>query len=140
MNKPLAFLKRDLLIEASYRFSFVFQVASVLFTVASYYFLARFIGSSVVPGLDAYGGDYFAFVLIGVALYDYLGTSLNAFSRSIRESQLTGTLEALLSTQTSLPTVILSSSAYPFLWTSLGVVASGCSGYSSLRGTGPRPH
>ncbi len=122
MNKPLAFLKRDLLIEASYRFSFVFQVTSVLFTVASYYFLARFIGSSVVPGLDAYGGDYFAFVLIGVALYDYLGTSLDAFSRSIRESQLAGTLEALLSTQTSLPTVILSSSAYPFLWTSVGVV------------------
>ena len=122
MRKPLAFLKRDLLIEVSYSVSFVFQLASVLLSIASYYFLARFIGSALAPGLDAYGGDYFAFVLIGVALHDYLGTSLDAFSRSIRESQLAGTLEALLSTQTSLPTVILSSSAYPFLWTSLGVV------------------
>ncbi len=57
-----------------------------------------------------------------MALHDYLATSLDAFSRSIRESQLAGTLEALLSTQTSLPTIILSSSTYPFLWTSLGVV------------------
>ena len=122
MKKPLAFLKRDLLIDVSYRFSFVFQVASVLLSTASYYFLSRFIGSSLIPGLDAYGGDYFAFVLIGVALYDYLATSLEAFSRTIRESQLAGTLEALLSTQTSLPTVILSSSAYPFLWTSFDVV------------------
>lgn len=122
MRKPLAFLKRDLLIEVSYRFSFVFQVVSILLSIASYYFLARFIGSSLIPGLDAYGGDYFAFVLIGVAMYDYLATSLDAFSRSIRESQLAGTMEALLSTQTSLSTVILSSSAYPFLWTSFGVV------------------
>ncbi len=55
-------------------------------------------------------------------MHDYLSTSLNAFSRIIRESQLAGTLEALLSTQTSLPTIILSSAAYPFLWTSLSVV------------------
>ena len=122
MKKPLAFLKRDLLIEMSYRFSFVFQMASVLLSVASYYFLARFIGNALIPGLDAYGGDYFAFVLIGVALHDYLATSLNAFSRSIREAQLAGTLEALLSTPTSLPTIILSSAAYPFLWTSFSVV------------------
>lgn len=122
MNKPLAFVKRDLLIEASYRFSFVFQVGSVLLSIASYYFLARFIGSVSVPGLDVYGGDYFAFVLIGVALHGYFVTSLDAFSRSIRESQLAGTLEALLSTQTSLPTIILSSAAYPLLWTSFGVI------------------
>ncbi|MDD5559565.1 ABC transporter permease [Candidatus Methylomirabilis sp.] len=122
MNKPLAFLKRDLLIEASYRFSFLIQIVSVLFSIASYYFLARFIGGWAVPGLDVYGGDYFTFVLVGVALHDYLATSLDAFSRSIRESQLAGTLEALMSTQTSVPTIILLSAAYPFLWTSLTVV------------------
>jgi len=122
MKKLLAFLKRDLLIEVSYRFSFVFQVASIFLSIATYYFLARFVGSSLVLGLDAYGGDYFAFALIGVALHDYLATSLDAFSRSIRESQLAGTLEALLSTQTSLATIILSSSVYRFLWTSFGVI------------------
>jgi len=122
MKKFLAFLKRDLLTEVSYRFSFVFQVTAVFLSTASYYFLARFIGNAAVPGLDAYGGDYFSFVLIGVALHEYLATSLNAFSRGIRESQLAGTLEALLSTQTSLPTIILSSAAYPFLWTSVTVL------------------
>ena len=122
MNKLLAFVKRDLLIELSYRFGFGFQIASIALSVTGYYFLARFIGASVVPGLDAYGGDYFAFVLIGVALQNYLATSLDAFSRTIRESQLAGTLEALLSTQTSLATIIVSSAAYRFLWTSFGVV------------------
>ena len=122
MRKLLAFLKRDFLVEVSYRFAFVFQGVSILFTLASYYFLARFIGGLAVPGLERYGGDYFAFVLIDVALYDYLATSLFAFSRTIRESQLAGTMEALLCTQTSLPTVILSSAAYPFLSTTLSIV------------------
>jgi len=122
MNKPLAFVKRDLLVEVSYRFPFLFQMAWTLLSISSYFFLARFIGSSTVPALDAYGGDYFAFVVIGVALHDYLTTALDAFARSIRDSQVAGTLEALLATQTSLPTIILSSAAYPFLWRSFNVV------------------
>jgi ABC-2 type transport system permease protein len=122
MNKLLAFLKRDLLVEVSYRFAFVFQVAWTLLSIASYSFLARFIGRSTLPALDAYGGDYFAFVVIGVALHDYLTTALDAFSRSIRDAQLAGTLEALLATQTSLPTIIFASAAYPFLWRSFNVV------------------
>ena len=122
MQKLLAFLKRDLVTEVSYRFSFLFRLLSVFSSVASYYFLARFIGNSSIPELNAYGGDYFAFVLVGVALSDYLSTSLDAFSRTIRDSQLTGTLESLLSTQTSLSTIILCSAVYPFVWTSFHVL------------------
>lgn len=122
MRKVLAFAKRDLQIEASYRFYFASQVVSIALSIASYYFLARFVGPPLSPLLRDYGGDYFAFILIGVALNDYLTTSLNAFSRSIRESQLAGTLEALLTTRTSLSTIIVSSAVYPFLWTSLNVL------------------
>src|SRR5262245_8732871 len=93
-----------------------------LLSIAPYYFLGRFVGERVVPGLEGHREDYFAFVLIGVALQDFLSTSLDAFARNIRESQLTGTLEAVLGTQTSLFTVILSSAIYPFLWTSFTVV------------------
>lgn len=122
MRKVIAFVRRDLQIEASYRFYFSSQVVSIALSVASYYFLARFVGGSLNPALTEYGGDYFAFLLIGVSLNDYLATSLNAFSRSIRESQLAGTIEALLTTQTTLSTIIVASAVYPFLWTSLNVI------------------
>ena len=121
VRKPLAFLMRDIRIESSYHFSFAFQIVTIFLSVVSYYFLARFVEGRVISELDLYGGDYFAFILIGVALHNYLTTSLHAFSRSIRESQVAGTLEALVSTQTSLPTILLSSSLYPFVWTSCGV-------------------
>lgn len=122
MKKLWAFLKRDFLIETSYRFSMVLQVGSIIFTIASYYYMARFVGGSRFSGGNVRAEDYFAFVLIGVAVHEYLTTSLDAFSRAIRESQVAGTLGALLSTQTSLVAVILLSAAYPFLWTSFVVV------------------
>jgi len=121
MKKLWAFLKRDFLIETSYRFSMILQVSSVIFTVASYYYLARFVGGSQFSAGKVGAEDYFAFVLIGVAVHEYLTTSLDAFSRAIRESQVAGTLGALLSTQTSLAAIILLSAAYPLLWTSFVV-------------------
>jgi ABC-2 type transport system permease protein len=123
VRKLAAFLRRDFRIETSYRFAFVLQWTWILLSTCSYYYLARFIGKSVLPGtLDAYGGDYFAFVLVGVALDHYHGTSLDAFSRSIRDSQLDGTLEALLATQTSLSTIIILTPAYRFVMTTVGVL------------------
>jgi len=88
MKKLWAFLKRDFLIETSYRFSMILQVSSVIFTVASYYYLARFVGGSQFSAGKVGAEDYFAFVLIGVAVHEYLTTSLDAFSRAIRESQV----------------------------------------------------
>ena len=123
MRKLAAFLKRDWITETSYQFSFFLQVAWALLSLGSYYFLARFIGNAMgTDPLSAYGGDYFSFVLIGVALSDFQLTSMDAFSRNLRESQLAGTLEALLSTRTSLAAIILYSTAYRFLWTSLWIV------------------
>jgi ABC-2 type transport system permease protein len=122
MKKLWAFLKRDFLIETSYRFSTLLQMGSIVFTVTSYYYLARFVGASGFSGENLGAQGYFAFVLIGVAVHEYLTTSLEAFSRGIRESQLTGTLGALLSTQTSLAAIILLSAAYPLVWTSVVVM------------------
>ncbi len=122
MKKLWAFIKRDFLIETSYRFSTLLQIGSIVFTVASYYYLARFVGAAKPAGDNPGAQGYFAFVLIGVAVHEYLTTSLDAFSRGIRESQLAGTLGALLSTQTSLTAVILLSAAYPLVWTTFVVM------------------
>ena len=48
--------------------------------VASYYYMARFVGGSRFSGGNVRAEDYFAFVLIGVAVHEYLTTSLDAFS------------------------------------------------------------
>jgi ABC-2 type transport system permease protein len=111
----LAYFRRDLQIALSYRAAFAFQVADVVLTAGAFYFLARLVGPDPAA-LAPYGGNYFAFVLIGMALTTYFTFSLGAFTQQIREGQLSGTLEATLLSPTGLPTALLAMYLYPFLW------------------------
>jgi ABC-2 type transport system permease protein len=118
---PWAFLKRDFRVEISYRFSFFLQFFNVFFSIALFYFLASFMGEAAAPYLEPYGGDYFAFVLIGIAFAGYFGVGLSSFADSLRQAQTTGTLEAMLTTPTSLSTIIISSSLWSYLMTTFRV-------------------
>ena len=120
--KPLTFLHKDFINEASYKFSFIIQFLGIFFSALVFFFLSKLIGDSVSTYLKPYGGDYFSFVLIGIAFANYLQVSLRSFSSCIRDSQILGTLEALLVTQTSIPTIIFSSSLYSFVLASFRVV------------------
>lgn len=121
-RKPLAFIRRDFIEEASYKLAFLMRLGSIFLSSLTFFFLSKLIGKGSLPYLKPYGGDYFSFVLIGIALSGYLQMALSGFSRSMREAQLKGTLEAVLLTRTSISAIILCSSLYAFMWTSLTVV------------------
>jgi ABC-2 type transport system permease protein len=123
MSTALAFLRRDFSIQLSYRIAFLLQILGIFFGVASFYFLSRLFGSALVPQLEQYGGDYFSFVLIGLAFNSYMGLSLSSFASSIREGQMTGTLEIMLLSPTRLSAILFSSSIWDYLMTTLNVVA-----------------
>lgn len=122
LNKPLAFVYKDFINETSYKFAFIIQILGIFFSALVFFFLSKLLGDSVSPYLKPYGGDYFSFVLIGIAFANYLQVSLSSFSSCIRNAQMLGTLEALLVTQTEIPTIILSSSIYSFVLTSFRVI------------------
>ena len=122
LSKPLAFLKKDFLEDVSYRFAFVFKLLSIFFRVIIFFFIARLFGGAIAPHLKPFGGDYFSFVIIGIAFSDYLHVSLTGFSANIRSQQLMGTLEAVLVTPTKISTIVLSSSLYSFVFSSVRVL------------------
>jgi ABC-2 type transport system permease protein len=122
-HKPLAFIKKDFIAAASYKLSFLMQLLNIFLSVAVFFFVSKLFGTAIIPHLAPYGGDYFSFVLIGVAFSDYLGIALEGMAGTIRGGQVMGTLEALLVTPTGIPTIIISSSLYNFIWTSIRVVA-----------------
>ena len=121
--KPLIFIWRDMLQRLSYRLSLVLGMGGTVLSVAIFYYLGRLLQVRGSPHLLPYGGEYFPFVLIGVAFSRYLGTALAAFSSTIRSGQMMGTLEAILVTPTRLSTVLLASSLWPFLATTGSVFA-----------------
>lgn len=122
MAAARAFFKRDLSLALSYRLSFLMQMASIFFSVAMFYFLAQLFGTALVPQLEEYGGDYFSFVLIGLAFSGYMGLSLSGFAQSIREGQVMGTLEIMLLSPTRLSAILLSSSLWSYMLTTVRVL------------------
>lgn len=124
LRTTMAFLRRDFRMEVSYRFSFALQFFGIFFSVFMFYYLSRLLSQAVntIPQLEPYGGDYFAFVLIGIAFAGYFGVGLSAFASSMRQAQTTGTLEAMLMTPTSISAIILSSSLWTYLMTTVRVL------------------
>ena len=122
LYKLYAIFKRDFLIAISYRFKFVLQIFGILFSTLMFYFMAKLVGNGMENQLAPYGGNYFAFVLIGIAFGDFLTLSLGGFSSEIRNAQLLGTLESLLVTPTSIATILFSSCLYNFAFTSTRIL------------------
>ncbi|RMF45860.1 MAG: ABC transporter ATP-binding protein/permease, partial [Anaerolineae bacterium] len=113
----LAFLRRDWQIERSYRLAFLLQLARMAFSVGVFYFLGELVNLMQFESLQAYGGDYFAFVLVGLAMSGYFGTALTGVTKSIRREQMLGTLEAVLTTPVRLESVIFGSVLWDYLFT-----------------------
>ncbi len=119
-----AFVRRDAIDATSYKLVLVRELASLVSTLLSVYFLSRLIdgggatraGSVSAQSLVRYGGDYFEFALIGTALGDYVATSLSGMSRGLRIAQTLGTLEAMLATSAPRWTIAVGSAAYRQLW------------------------
>jgi ABC-2 type transport system permease protein len=122
MSVITSFLKRDFSLALSYRLSFCMQLLGIFFSVTSFYFLSRLFGNALVPQLSKYGGDYFSFILIGLAFSGYLGLSISGFAQSIRDGQIMGTLEIMLLSPTRLSSILLSSILWPYLFTTINVI------------------
>jgi len=122
LRKCRAFVLKDLYTDLSYRLAFLAQLVFVFFLVAAFYFFGRMFEGLQVDSLSPYGGRYFPFVLVGVAFSSYLGVAVRSFSDTIRSAQVLGTLEALLVTPTPVGQIIVMSSIYAFLATSLRVI------------------
>jgi ABC-2 type transport system permease protein len=122
LRVPWAFLVRDFREDSSYKVGFLFRVATAVINVAIYYFIASAFGSAAAPYLGSYGGNYFAFVIIGVAFSEYLAIGIGAIGESIRQGQTTGTLELMLLSPTRLVVTLLSSSLWSYVFATLRVL------------------
>jgi ABC-2 type transport system permease protein len=122
LRKCGAFIRKDWQTDVSYRVYFFAQLIFVFFMVAAFYFFGRMFEGLTIPTLTPYGGSYFPFVLVGVAFSTYLGVAVRSFAETIRNAQVVGTLEALLVTPTPVGQIIVMSSIYAFLATSLRVI------------------
>lgn len=125
-----AFVRRDVLVALSYRLQFFLQVASVLSLSITFFFLSLMMARAEahIVSLGKYGGRYFGFVLVGLAFSTFLDGTLRTFGFVIRQAQMTGTLEAMLTTRARIGSIVAGSALYTLMNTSLRTVMFGVFG------------
>ena len=112
LRVPVAFFRRDRLIETSYRAGFVLRLGSSVVTVLVFFFISHAFGAAMNTEIATNGAGYFAFVIVGVALSEFLSTTVGGLGGSLRESQTTGTLELMLLSPSRLSVLMTSSSLW----------------------------
>lgn len=122
MRLIAAFLVRDFYTDISYRVSFLVGIAGTVFSAFIFYFLSQLIGDRATPLLQRYQGDYFSFVIIGIAFGSYFGVGLTGFARALRQAQTTGTLESMMMTPTPVSWIIVGSAVWSYTYTTFRVL------------------
>ena len=123
MTRLSAFVRKDVLVAASYRLYFVGQLVGVASSLATLWFLSRLFQTAPPAFVARYGSaDYFAFAVVGMALLDFMWVAMGSFATRLRELQVLGTLEAILATPATAEGVVFASTAYAFGWSSLRTV------------------
>lgn len=109
------FIKRGWVTLTSYKIDFALKYLGLFVNVTIFYFLSKMMQSTANPYLSKYGGDYTAFILIGVTFHSFMSTAMQSFSSSIMREQTAGTLEFLLMSKTRLSEILIFSALWNFI-------------------------
>jgi ABC-2 type transport system permease protein len=86
-----AFLRRDVQVALSYRLPFVLDIVAALFALVAYRLVSSLVPAGRVPG------GYFSFVVLGLGLATFMGVAVTGLGGTLRQEQVQGTLEDILS-------------------------------------------
>jgi len=122
LQKVWAYIKKEFLIEMSYKFAMMFSLLGISTTIATYFFIDRLFGNQMTSDLAPFATSYFPYVLVGNAFFAYVGLALGGFSGRIESEQSLGTLEVLFGSPTKLWVLMLAMVAWNTIYASAEVV------------------
>lgn len=122
LRKVFALLKKDFLLESSYKLAFIMNIFSVCASLLIYFFIDKLFGSNLNPYLEKFGVNYFSYVLLSMAFFSYIGVGIGSFSARVRFEQLQGTLESLLLTPTKTEIILFSMTIWNIIFATIDIL------------------
>jgi ABC-2 type transport system permease protein len=130
MRAILAFMRVSWLTASSYRVSMVLSLISVVGSVIPVYFVAKALQPMMATAIQGEGHQYFAFLLIGSVTFTFIPLAVSSLPNTITSSITSGTLETVLGTPTSMPTMLAGMMGYNFVWTGVRAALMLLSGWA----------
>lgn len=115
MTVVLALARRDLLVQRSYALPFVFDLVWGVVDLFVWYFVSRIVGPESAVDLQG-APTYFAFALAGVIGSLVVSTATSDIAWRVREDQVTGTLETIVTQPVRPWELAAGTAAFPFAY------------------------
>jgi ABC-2 type transport system permease protein len=122
MREALAMVRMQWLTARSYRLQMVLSFATLLLTLVPVYFIGRALDPTMAASISREGGDYFGFLVLGVAVLPLVSAAVGTLPAAIAGGIGTGTLESLLGTPIRLPALVAGLCGYSLLWGALRAI------------------
>lgn len=116
MRKIGALVRAAWLSASSYRLGIVLSITSLLFTVVPLYFVGGALQPTMVNVIRGEGNDYFGFLIVGIMVVSLVTAALFALPNAISTGTSNGTLEALFTTPTPVPVLLVGLAGYDVLF------------------------
>lgn len=116
MKSLAAFFERDVRLALAYPQGLAFPFVSIVFTVAGFAYLSRLIDPHAQLRSAREPLDYFSYVVLSLGFMLLLNGALQAVAGAMRRDQVAGTLEAIIATPASLPSILIASSLWPIVF------------------------
>ena len=114
LNRVLTLVRREYASRRTYRLAFLLDLMFGIANLLVYYFISRTLEVAADSNLGV--SSYFAFVLVGIAITNVIGSASTGLAYRVREEQFTGTLEALMVQPVTLTELSAGLAGYPFLF------------------------
>ncbi len=112
IRKIPVFIARDFRILFTYKLAFSMSFFNVFFTLIYFVLFGSMFGQMQVSSLDAYGGDFIYYILVGSIGWGFMWTVMAVTSSSLSVEMSLGTLESILLTPTKVITMMISYSLF----------------------------
>jgi len=116
LRKLGAFVRRDLLVMWSYRLSFLTSFVGLFGGALIFYFIGQMVDPSAIPTVGGKQVSYLEFAIVGMTLGGFVHLGLERVSAALRNEQLMGTLESLLTTPTASQTIQVGSVLFDLIF------------------------
>jgi ABC-2 type transport system permease protein len=113
LRRVRAFVARDFQMAVSYRLEFFLRILTILLVVTTFYFVSNIFAGSTTD--YSQWRNPLAAWITGLAVLNYFMTGFSSLANAIRSEQMQGTLESVLLSPISVPSLLVSSSAWDFV-------------------------
>lgn len=115
-------LVRSVKLWVRFKISFLFSLIAMFFNIAIFFFLGIVFGPAADIAVIEYGGNFFSFILVGLAFNQFITIAITDYLKAIRGAYWSNWLELILSSKMGLITFFVSMLSWDYLYSTLNVI------------------